>query len=140
MVTSLFGCCSLPIDRFPLSKYVPFHQEENTMRSIQEVLEEKSIAVERVRREIEALRLVAELLADEGESTWSAGLAFATTDEPVDPVVSSLPAEPEYLHEEVAVLVPEAEEGDVRFSRAKRFSQQLKRIAEPLLGTLVNSF
>lgn len=39
------------------------------MRDVYEVLREKEIAIERVRREIEALRSVCYLLCDEGDST-----------------------------------------------------------------------
>lgn len=39
------------------------------MRDIYEVLKEKEIALARVRREVEALRLVCTLLCDEGDST-----------------------------------------------------------------------
>ena len=42
------------------------------MRDVYEVLREKGIAIERVRREIEALRSVCHLLGDEGDSTSDA--------------------------------------------------------------------
>lgn len=42
---------------------------EDHLRDIYEVLKEKEIALARVRREVEALRLVCTLLCDEGDST-----------------------------------------------------------------------
>jgi len=107
------------------------------MRDIQEVLRAKKSAVERVRREVEALRLVTLLLADNEDSGWDAGLRSAVTAEETHRVASLCADETEDLPAEIPARAPEAVPNDVRFARAKKISRQLRRIAEPWFGTLV---
>jgi hypothetical protein len=107
------------------------------MRDVQEVLRAKKSAVERVRREVEALRLVTLLLADDADSEWDACLRSAVTAEETHKTVSLCADETEDFPTEVPARAPEAAANDVRFARAKRISRQLRRIAEPWFGTLV---
>lgn len=102
------------------------------MRDVQEVLREKRAAVEEIRREVEALRLVATLLADEGDGAWDIRSHSAVIGEAVDPEVSPLRPDAEDLPTEVSTR-------EVA-TRAQAISHKLKRIAEPFLVTFVNSF
>jgi len=107
------------------------------MRNVQEVLRAKKSAVERVRREVEALRLVTLLLADEADGGWDTCLQPAVTAEETDKVASPRAHETEDFRAEIPARATEATVNDVRFARAKKISRQLRRIAEPLFGTLV---
>jgi hypothetical protein len=107
------------------------------MRNVHEVLRAKMSAVERVRREVEALRLVTTLLADEGDSGWDTRLQPAVTAEETDKVASLRAHETEDFPAETPARAPEAAANDVRFATAKKISRQLRRIAEPLFSTLV---
>jgi hypothetical protein len=107
------------------------------MRDVQEVLRAKKSAVERVRREVEALRLVTLLLADEADSGWDICLQSAVTAQETDKVASLCADETEDFPAEIPARAPEAVANEVRFARAKRISRQLRRIAEPFFGTLV---
>jgi|SRR5882762_8173129 len=109
------------------------------MRSVQEVLKEKKSAVERVRREVEALRLVTPLLAEEADSGWNICLQSAVTSEEADKGASPGAHETEDFRPEIPVLETEAAANDGKFARAKKISRRLRRLAEPLFGTLVSS-
>jgi hypothetical protein len=104
------------------------------MRDVQELLRAKESAVERVRREVEALRLVTLLLEDSGSDTC---LRSARTAEGTHKVASLCADETEDFPAEIPARAPEAVANDVRFARAKKISRQLRRIAEPWFGTLV---
>lgn len=107
------------------------------MRNVQEVLRAKKSAVERVRREVEALRLVTALLADEADSGGDTCLPPAVTAEETDRVASPRALETADFRAEIPARATEVGANEVRFARAKRISRQLRRIAEPLFGTLV---
>jgi hypothetical protein len=107
------------------------------MRDVQEVLRAKKSAVERVRREVEALRLVTLLLADDADSGWDTCLRSAVPAEETHKVISLCADKTEDSPAEISARAPEAAANDVRFARAKKISRQLRRIAEPLFGTLV---
>jgi hypothetical protein len=107
------------------------------MRDVQEVLRAKESAVERVRREVEALRLVTLLLADDADGGWDTCLRSAVTAEETHKVASLCADETENFPAEIPARAPEAVATDVRFARAKKISRQLRRIAEPWFGTLV---
>lgn len=100
------------------------------MRDFQDVLKEKCSAVERIRREIEALRLVTALLADEGDGEWDSSAQFVTA-------AAELETSP---------LARDAEDMPRRISpggtsaMTQKVKNRLRRIAEPLFGTLVSSF
>ena len=102
------------------------------MRNFHEVLREKKSAVERVRREVEALRLVIPLLSEEGDSRWNTA-ARALAENGEDRVAShqAYPAK-------IPPRVADAAATDAKFARAKKLSRQLRRIAAPLLGTSGN--
>jgi len=109
------------------------------MRNVQEVLKEKKSAVERVRREVEALRLVTPLLADEADSGWNIRLQPAVTAEEADEGASPRVHEIEDFRAEIPARATETATNDAKFARAKKISRQLRRIAEPLFGILVGS-
>lgn len=106
------------------------------MRDVQEVLRAKKSAVERVRREVEALRLVTLLLADDADSGWDTCLQSTVTAEETDKVVFLCADETEDFPAEIPARPTEAAANVVRFAIAKKISRQLRRIAEPLFGTL----
>jgi hypothetical protein len=106
------------------------------MRDIQEVLRAKESAVERVRREVEALRLVTLLLADDEDSRWDTCLRSTVTAEETPKVASLYADGTEDFPAEIPARATEAAANEVRFARAKKISRQLRRIAEPWFGTL----
>jgi hypothetical protein len=104
------------------------------MRNIDEVLREKNNAVEQVRREVEALRLVAPLLAEAGDSSGSVLLQPVMTGDATH--------ETDWNHSEQSgnsrAKVPAKgirSTTDAGFAKAKKISSQLRRITAPLLGT-----
>jgi hypothetical protein len=107
------------------------------MRNVQEILSAKQSAVERVRREVEALRLVTRLLADEADSGWDTCSQPAMTAEETDKVASPRAHQTEDFRAEIPARATEAVANHVRFARAKKISRQLRRIAQPWFGTLV---
>ncbi|PYY04833.1 MAG: hypothetical protein DMG69_28600 [Acidobacteria bacterium] len=100
------------------------------MRNIDEVLREKNSAVEQLRREVEALRLVAPLLTEAGDSNGSFFL---------QPVVSGEAAsEMDWNPSQEAAKVPakgRRDASDAKFAKAWKISRELRRITAPLLGT-----
>lgn len=120
------------------------------MRNVYEVLREKEDAIERVRREVEALRsvtplLVTPLLVDKLDarlnvSAPSAARWEARTEtvselgEALRTVAPLLADETEDLLAKVRARLVEAAENDSKLSRAKTISRQLRQIAAPLLG------
>ena len=107
------------------------------MRNVQELLRAKQSAVELVRREVEALRLVTPLLADEADSGWNTCLQLAVTAEETDKVASPRAHEPEDLRDKIPARTTEAAANDSKFAGANKIARQLRRIAEPLFGTLL---
>lgn len=110
------------------------------MRDVYEILREKEAAVERVRREIEALQFVSHLLQDEADASWDIRSQSAMPGGLADESTSFLAHDEEDLPAELTVPETEAVANDGRSSTAKVISRQLKRIAQPLFGTLVSSF
>jgi len=111
------------------------------VRDIFEVLTEKEYAIEKVRQEVKALRLVIRLLADAKTSIpQPAGSTGASTEpvsqlgEAVRTVAPLLVDEAEDLDPEVRARLIEAAENDSKLGRAQKISRQLRRIAGPLLG------
>ena len=107
------------------------------MRDIYEVLREKEDAIERVRREVKALRLVIPLLADAKTSIPQP----AVSTEPVSHLGEALRTaapllidETEDLDPEVRARLIEAAENDSKLGRAQKISRQLRHSAAPLLG------
>ena len=113
------------------------------MRGVYEVLREKEDAIERVRREIEALRSVTPWLADEdARSNIPAQPAVrgeVRTDtvmqlgEALRIVAPLLVDETGDLPAEIRARLVEAGE-NAKLGRAKKISRQLRHIAAPLLG------
>jgi hypothetical protein len=120
------------------------------VRNVYEVLREKEDAIERVRREVEALRsvtplLVTPLLVDKLDarlnvSAPSAARWEARTEtvselgEALRTVAPLLADETEDLLAKIRARLVEAAENDSKLSRAKTISRQLRQIAAPLLG------
>ena len=102
------------------------------MRDVLEVLREKRNAVEQIRREIEALRLVTTLLADDGDGERDTRSHSDMIGETVDPEVPPLRSDAEDLPTEASARGAA--------TRVQAISHQLKRIAEPFLVPFVNSF
>jgi hypothetical protein len=117
------------------------HPQEGNVRDIFEVLREKEAAIERVRREVKALRLVTPLLADAGSSIPQPAVSRETRTEPVGQLGEALRTvapllvdETEDLDPEVRARLIEAAENDSKLGRAQKISRQLRHIAAPLLG------
>jgi hypothetical protein len=110
------------------------------MRDIQEVLDEKERAMERVRSEVEALRSLTPLLSetgvfiakptivDRGIENDAAGLgnAFQTA--------GPLLVEEDGFDPEIRARLADAAETALKMSRANRVSRGLRRIVYPLFG------
>jgi len=107
------------------------------VRDIYEVLREKEDAIESVRREVKALRLVIPLLAD---AKTSIPQPKARTEpvsqlgEALSTVAPLLVDETEDLDPEVRARLIEVAENDSKPGRAQKISRQLRHIAAPLLG------
>ena len=104
------------------------------MRNVHEVLREKKSAIERVRQEVEALRLVTPLLTEEGDNGWNIPPRTMTG----NPAVRGA-SFPSSLAQNFPAKIPargtEAVPTEAKFARAKKLSRQLRRIAAPLLGS-----
>ena len=115
------------------------------MRDIYEVLREKENSIKRVRREVEALRSVTRLLADEtGARSNSPELPVArrelrtgtVTQQGGPSTATPLPAnEMDDVLAAIRTRAIEAAEAESTLGTAKRISRELKRIAAPLLGS-----
>jgi hypothetical protein len=111
------------------------------VRDVYEVLREKEDAIERVRREVKALRLVIPLLADAKTSIQQPAVSTEARTEPVSQLGEALRTvapllvdETEDLDPEVRARLIEAAENDCKPVRAQKISRQLRHIAAPLLG------
>jgi hypothetical protein len=111
------------------------------VRDIYEVLRDKEDAIERVRREIKALRLVIPLLADAKTSIPQPAARREANTEPVSQLGEALSTvapllvdETEDLDPEVRARLIEVAENDSKPGRAQKISRQLRYIAAPLLG------
>jgi hypothetical protein len=103
------------------------------MRNVHEVLQEKKSAVERLRQEVEALRLVAPLLTEEGDSRWN--IPARTVAGNTAESAASIPSRgTENFPVKKTARGTQAVATEAKFTRAIKLSQQLRRIAAPLLG------
>jgi len=109
------------------------------VRDIFEVLREKEAAIERVRREVNALRLVTPLLVD--TSIPQPAVSRKTRTEPVGQLGEALRTVAPLLVDETKDLDPgvrarliEAAENDSKPGTTQKISRQLRQIAAPLLG------
>jgi hypothetical protein len=115
---------------------------EVIVRDVYMVLREKEDAIQRVRREVEALRSATPLLADarsntlqvrnNGRTETASGLAEA-----LRTVAPLLVDNAEEFDPEIRARLVEAAENDSHLSSAKRISRQLRHLAMPLLGVNV---
>ena len=112
------------------------------MRNIYEVLREKEYAIERVRREIEALRSVTPLLADADSNIRLPELFRKVRTEAVSQqlgealrtVAPLLLDDTGDLDPQVRARLIEAAEKDSKLRRAMKISRQLRHIATTMLG------
>jgi hypothetical protein len=124
-----------------LLRFLGAHPQGGNVRDIYEVLREKEDAIERVRREVKALRLVIPLLADAKTSMPQPAVSTEARTEPVSQLGEALSTvapllvdETEDLDPEVRTRLIEAAENDSKLGRAQKISRQLRDIAAPLLG------
>jgi hypothetical protein len=107
------------------------------MRDVYEVLRAKEILIERLRREVEALRVVAPLLNDEGDDGSLADSPANGTESDAQSVRSIKRLVrarlPEKSDRETAMVADEETAGT-----AQRISGRLRRLARPVLDA-VNS-
>jgi len=119
--------------------------QEGNVQNVYEVLREKEHAIERVRREIEALRSVSPLLADKIDarlniSEQPAARGEGRTDtvsqlrEALRTVAPLLADGTEGLDPAIRARLIEAGENDSKLRGSKKISRQLRLIAAPLLG------
>ena len=111
------------------------------------MLREKEDAIERVRREVRALRSVTPLLDDKMAARLNVSAPPAAGEvrtEMVSQVVDALSTAAPLLADETdAVLAKlrarliEAAENDAKLGRAQKISRQLRHIAAPLLGNIL---
>jgi hypothetical protein len=116
------------------------------VRDIYEVLREKEDAIERVRREVEALRSVSFLLDDEtARSNIAAPPAAhrevrtetAMVSQQRDALSTAVPLfadETDDVLAKIRARLIEAAENDSKLGRSKKISRRLRHIAAPLLG------
>ncbi len=115
------------------------------MRDIYEVLREKEDDIERVRREVEALRSVTPLLVDETDARSKplAGSAVRmergaqTVSHLREALTTAAPLRADETDEALAkirVRLVEAGENDSKLGKARKISHRLRHIAAPLLG------
>jgi len=110
------------------------------VRDIQELLREKELAIERVRREVEALRSLGPWLSESGvfiPRSRSPREGGTDTDNAIGTALRTagpLLVEEYGVSPEIRARLAEAAENELSLSRASRISRQLRRIAAPLLG------
>jgi hypothetical protein len=115
------------------------------VRDIYEVLREKEDAIERVRREVRALRSVPPLLDDKMDARLNVSAPLAAggeartemTGQEVDALSTAAPLladETDDVLAKIRARLIEAAENDAKLGRAQKISRQLKHIAAPLLG------
>jgi hypothetical protein len=110
--------------------------QESDMRDVYEVLRAKEILIEQLRREIEALRLAAPLLSDDGDNGSHTDASANRTESDAQNVRSTERRGGTRLAKqdrESAMVTEEATVGT-----AQRISGRLKRLARPVLDA-VNS-
>jgi len=119
--------------------------QEGNLQNVYEVLREKERAIERVRREIEALRSVSPLLADKTDARLNLSARPAAREESTDTisqlgealrtVAPLLADETEGIDPAIRARLIEAGENDSKLRESKKISRHLRLIAAPLLGS-----
>jgi hypothetical protein len=118
------------------------------VRDIQQLLREKELSIEQVRREIEALRSVSPLLSDAVPTAQQSCVCKETGTETATELGAALRTVAPLLVDEtnefdgIRARLVEAAENDFNLSTANRISRQLRHIAGlagPLLGSNVRS-
>jgi hypothetical protein len=115
------------------------------VRDIYEVLREKEDAIERIRREVRALRSVTSLLDDKIDARLNVSAPPAAGVEVRTEMLSQkvaalstaaplLPDETDDVLGKIRARLVEAAENDSKLGRAQKISRQLRHIAAPLLG------
>ena len=116
--------------------------------NLHEVLREKENAMERIRREVEAVRSVTPSLAHETEAGSNILVspvvcreveteAIRQPGEARNPVTPLLIDETDRALAQIRARLIEAAENDSKLGRAKRISRQLRQIAAPVLGAIL---
>jgi len=116
--------------------------------NLHEVLREKENAMERIRREVEAVRSVTPSLAHETEVGSNILVspvvcreveteAIRQPGEGRNPVTPLLIDETDRALAQIRARLIEAAENDSKLGRAKRISRQLRQIAAPVLGAIL---
>jgi hypothetical protein len=103
------------------------------MRNVHEVLREKNSALERLRHEVAALRLVAPLLTEEGDSGRNIP-ARTVAGNTAESAASVLSRGAENFPVKKPARGTQAIATEAKFTRAIKLSHQLRRLAAPLLG------
>jgi hypothetical protein len=111
------------------------------VRDVYIVLREKEDAIERVRREVEALRSVTPLLADARSNTLQVAVRREAGTETISQRLGEAPRtvapllvdETEDFDPEVRARLVEGAEKQFQSGRARRISRQLRHFATPLL-------
>lgn len=106
------------------------------MRNVYEALKEKRGAIEQLRREIEALRLVAPMLAEAGDAKGSIFVQPLKTGEAASEMAWNSSQQRESLTAQEPAK-PKRIASDTKFAKAKKISRELRRITAPLLGASV---
>ena len=111
--------------------------QESDMRDVYEVLRAKEILIEPLRREVEALRLVAQLLSDDGDNSGSPDNTGDRTQSDAQDLRSIKRLVRGRLPKESGRESAMVAEG-ATVSTAQKMSGRLKRLARPVLDA-VNS-
>ncbi|HKN34561.1 MAG TPA: hypothetical protein VJX16_15090 [Terriglobales bacterium] len=105
------------------------------MRNIDEVISEKNSAVQQLRREVEALRLVAPLLAEAGEGPRSISIQPVMVGEGSSERDMNSFQETENFPTKKPAAGSQSLGSEATFAKAREISRHLRRIAAPLFGT-----
>jgi hypothetical protein len=111
------------------------------VRNINEILEEKQLAIERLRREIEALRSVTPLFAGQRAVPDTSPSSLQPTNEAAQQLREALRTvapllvdDAEELDPDLRARLADASEADCRQVATSRLTRHLKQITAPLLG------
>jgi hypothetical protein len=110
------------------------------MRDVYSLLREKENAIEKIRREVQALRSVSPLLVDAGSSTCQPDIGRQATNGAVNELGEALRTaaplladDAEDFDPEIRARLVEASERDFKLGRKRKISRHLKYIAFPWL-------
>jgi hypothetical protein len=111
------------------------------VRNINEILEEKELAIERLRREIEALQSVTPLFAEPRAIADTSPASLQPTNESAQQLHEALRTvapllldDAEELDPDLRARLADASEADCRQMANSRLTRHLKQITAPLLG------